>query len=411
MRHEERKRLSMVWLKPLVVVLYWSLLSSIGLFIAGLLYQLQLLSTSFDERARVLETTWALGLIFAAGIIAIIAATTIHAIRFDCSPFEGSLSRVTLRLLQLMTARWNWRIRIQLDWKFNGSALVTTYMRLVTEASDPRLLDRAVPSFSYQWLSGGMEHMELLEQAYERLLASDASTRVRETVHAECLRFSAFCREHMEWTHTTLKRNMIDFLVERCASLAQYPAGVFFTSFDTDNADLLTVSSLPAEECIARVLCTYDQDKQLGCRVWIFRHALKYCHTLLDNQKLEDLNRILSHVDYPSVLRSLFRAPFSFQPAQLLRYLIQGREIEALRILIPLLTSSEIPQRSDFHIAVNLGDMMQNIDTEIEIPSDIDLSPYIALIVRERVSHVSNTGDMPVMPPWPISSALNRPLG
>lgn len=109
MRPEERKRPALVWLKPLVVVLYWSLLSSIGLFIAGLLYQLQLLSTSFDETARVLEATWALGLFFVAGIIAIIAATTIHAIRFDLLPVR----RVTEQGHFQITATHNGQVELE----------------------------------------------------------------------------------------------------------------------------------------------------------------------------------------------------------------------------------------------------------------------------------------------------------
>ncbi|KZS95594.1 hypothetical protein SISNIDRAFT_483820 [Sistotremastrum niveocremeum HHB9708] len=66
MRHEKRKELAHGWIKPLVAVLYWSLLLSIGVFIAGLLYQLRNLSTSFDESAPILETTWSLGILLAA---------------------------------------------------------------------------------------------------------------------------------------------------------------------------------------------------------------------------------------------------------------------------------------------------------------------------------------------------------
>ncbi|KZT32702.1 hypothetical protein SISSUDRAFT_519600 [Sistotremastrum suecicum HHB10207 ss-3] len=78
MRHEARKNLAYGWIKPLVAVLYWSLLLSIGLFIAGLLYQLRNLSTSFDQTAPILETTWGLGVLLAALIVGIITATTIH---------------------------------------------------------------------------------------------------------------------------------------------------------------------------------------------------------------------------------------------------------------------------------------------------------------------------------------------
>lgn len=99
-RHEERRLLAQVWIKPLVIVLYWSLLLSIGLFMTGLLYQLRNLATSFDKSARILDSTLGLGLVLATGIIATIAATTIHALRYENSPFEGSLSRALVGLIR-----------------------------------------------------------------------------------------------------------------------------------------------------------------------------------------------------------------------------------------------------------------------------------------------------------------------
>lgn len=103
MRHEERKRLAYGWIKPLVSLLYWSLLLSIGLFIAGLLYQLRNLSTSFDQTATILEATWSLGICLASGIIALISATALHAIRFDTSPFEGLVSKLMVKMMGLLS--------------------------------------------------------------------------------------------------------------------------------------------------------------------------------------------------------------------------------------------------------------------------------------------------------------------
>ncbi|KZT35979.1 hypothetical protein SISSUDRAFT_1064043 [Sistotremastrum suecicum HHB10207 ss-3] len=166
-RHEERKRLAYVWIKPLVTVLYWSLLSSIALFMSGLFYQLQNLATSFDGRSLTLETTFGVGLVLAAGIGSTITATAIHAVRFENSPFEGSLSHAMVRLLRRMGDKWKWirKYTANTDWQWtlDDRKQICTYMRLVTEASDPKLLERAVPSLSLQmWLQHGEESLHLL---------------------------------------------------------------------------------------------------------------------------------------------------------------------------------------------------------------------------------------------------------
>ncbi|KZT33788.1 hypothetical protein SISSUDRAFT_378899 [Sistotremastrum suecicum HHB10207 ss-3] len=59
--HIERMRRAEGWLQTLMDVLYWMLLSSIGLFMGGLLYQLWDVSHSFEQRASILLATWALG--------------------------------------------------------------------------------------------------------------------------------------------------------------------------------------------------------------------------------------------------------------------------------------------------------------------------------------------------------------
>ncbi|KZT33643.1 hypothetical protein SISSUDRAFT_395659 [Sistotremastrum suecicum HHB10207 ss-3] len=189
MRHEARKKLAYGWIKPLVAVLYWSLLLSIGIFIAGLLYQLRNLSTSFDQTAPTLETTWSIGIFLASRIVAAMAATTIHAVRFESSPFEGIFSKFVVTVLQRLEKRrrWikKWRISVIWDDWESRKELWKTYMELLAEANDPKLLDRVAPSFSYSaWVDYGEGSIELLERVYNRLMASDTSTRVRETVRA-----------------------------------------------------------------------------------------------------------------------------------------------------------------------------------------------------------------------------------
>ncbi|KZT39489.1 hypothetical protein SISSUDRAFT_1061090 [Sistotremastrum suecicum HHB10207 ss-3] len=98
--HVERMRRAEGWIKSLMETLYWSLLSSIGLFVAGLLYQLRILSTSFDGTAIILTTTWALGVVLAATILLTMIATTYHAVRYEGSVFDGLLSRLIISMAQ-----------------------------------------------------------------------------------------------------------------------------------------------------------------------------------------------------------------------------------------------------------------------------------------------------------------------
>ncbi|KZS91742.1 hypothetical protein SISNIDRAFT_467350 [Sistotremastrum niveocremeum HHB9708] len=301
-RFEERKRLANGWIKPLVTVLYWSLLLSIGLFVAGLLYRLQNLSKSFDENAASLQATWSLGVAMVAIIIAGITATTVHAIRFESSPFDGLSSRIGVKIVDLAARRWksigSWRIRVDCE---SPSTLLRAYMSLIADAHDRKLLDRAVASFSYAASVNSGEHMmDLVREAYERFMATDSSLRVRETVKAQISRFSRDCHKVLwEAGAVTSEPNteLIDFLLKRCHFPNDFPAYATFMSYTEKNRDLRKLGTLSVDECIAKVLCTYDQNGRLGDRNQIFNQAVFYSQSLLRERRENDVARILLHVD------------------------------------------------------------------------------------------------------------------
>ncbi|KZS87023.1 hypothetical protein SISNIDRAFT_491424 [Sistotremastrum niveocremeum HHB9708] len=92
--HVTRVKRSEGWIVAVMEIIYRSLLISIGLFIAGLLYQLRNLSISFEQNAPILVATWASGIVLASAVLLVIAATVLHAVRYEGSVFEGRASRV-----------------------------------------------------------------------------------------------------------------------------------------------------------------------------------------------------------------------------------------------------------------------------------------------------------------------------
>ncbi|KZT32179.1 hypothetical protein SISSUDRAFT_1067127 [Sistotremastrum suecicum HHB10207 ss-3] len=117
----ERMKRAESWLKVLMEVLYWMLLSSIGLFMAGLLYQLWNVSHSFEARASILLATWALGVILVGGIVVTMIATTYHAVRYQASVFEGLVSRTIVGDVEFSVAN-----RVRITWAWAGSLIVTS---------------------------------------------------------------------------------------------------------------------------------------------------------------------------------------------------------------------------------------------------------------------------------------------
>lgn len=386
-RHEERTALAYVWIRPLVAILYWSLLLSIGIFITGLLYQLRNLATSFDQDAPILLAAWGLGIVLASGILASIAATTIHAVRFENSPFEGALSRAIMKVVGFVASRvsrsWEWRVGS--SWSWDSQKQICTYFRLIAAASDPKLLDRVVPSFSYEsWLLHGEESAHLLQGAYDRLVATDTSIRVRETIRAQFARFAAFCRgDNASPSRDGAGHGLIEFLIGQCSFPMDCPLGVLFTTLGEDNADLRAISQLPAEECMAKVLCTYDQTGNLGDRTEIYSQTLSYCHDLLHEGKEADLTRILSHVDPTSVLRSYIRSSIVYIPCLLTRFIARGRRPEILRELSPSLNDSANLENVGVMAQV-LDDIVGGLPLGRRLPDDIDLSPLIESVYQSR---------------------------
>ncbi|KZS88224.1 hypothetical protein SISNIDRAFT_490403 [Sistotremastrum niveocremeum HHB9708] len=83
-----------------------------------------------------------------------------------------------------------WRIKVKRD---SLDELMNAYLELIADASDPILLERAAASFRYgAWVQYGDGSMDQLKKILSRLMATDTSFRVRETVNAQISWFSAW---------------------------------------------------------------------------------------------------------------------------------------------------------------------------------------------------------------------------
>ncbi|KZT31688.1 hypothetical protein SISSUDRAFT_675775 [Sistotremastrum suecicum HHB10207 ss-3] len=98
LNRERRKVLAEQRLLPLMGVLFWTLLLSIGFFVIGFLIQFWDLSFSFDERAPILIIGAVLTTALAITILGVILATTYHATVHKNSPFGSPLSSASIAI-------------------------------------------------------------------------------------------------------------------------------------------------------------------------------------------------------------------------------------------------------------------------------------------------------------------------
>lgn len=200
-------------------------------------------------------------------------------------------------------------------------------------------------------------------------------------------------------------------------SLVHYfQAEVYLASLNPNNADFRPLSALPFEECLARVLCSYnhqydscDNDKEnddgnnkvdgsvstfsrwwkLGDRSRIFNLAQRHCTYLLGEGKHDDVMRILSHVDQFDLIKSFIhhRRFISFP---LVRFIAHSQDRnhsqdhEHQHALLDLLnefvrTSTTKGTQSKFD-PISLSDVFVVLASPP--PPDIDLSPLISYLAR-----------------------------
>ncbi|KZS88901.1 hypothetical protein SISNIDRAFT_489748 [Sistotremastrum niveocremeum HHB9708] len=385
LRHRAREELAKRWLKYLVEGLHILLLSSITLFMTGLLYQLRILGTSFEETSPRLLLIWQLGMGLSSVIVVTVIAATVHALFYEASPFGGSFSKLLIKLAeatqtshallpaitnavlrtrralpalyeikQRITSSWEalistpknlrhaqpssvllhraaslprsilslfylpfalvlrWRVKVEMN---VPTKLFMTYLELIAEASDSNLLERAAPSFSFtDWFNSHIDDStEQLEKACRRLMASDVSLRVRQTIED---RFSVFKNSlraaYRAGDGMIISRSLENIFAKRDSQISDFPKRVLRASREPNNGDLRPYALLSVEKCIGKILCSYDWQNpsfpNIGEREDIFIIAQDHCCDLLRQGREAEVMQILSTIDGVSLTRSLRKA-------------------------------------------------------------------------------------------------------
>ncbi|KZT36952.1 hypothetical protein SISSUDRAFT_914236 [Sistotremastrum suecicum HHB10207 ss-3] len=427
-------------MRSLMGVLIWTLLLSIGFFVLGFLIQLWDLSFSFTTSAPILIV----GGVFATGltliILGIITVTTVHAGVNDNSPFESPLSNAMKPLL-----RWILRcvqkqghsqtednrdrggrgeskgtadkedLAALVEWKKDdapNTLALKTYAKLVLNTNDAEVLERSIPSFEFgEWYAAGDSLLPIFHALRQRFLATDTSFRVKETVHKQLVYakdWEGWKDQEGEWRSDRKANNVTRWCQNQCFELIDsshglrhdfFPPFAFFASLEEDNHDLRKWASVSNEECVARILCTFDSDKELGDREDIFRRAVVACDRLLSDGRTDDVTAILSCVDRASVLRSLIQNPdmWWYEIDSLVAFIVKGNEIEILDEMASFF--SNLPEMSAFTISNDpllvctfLEHIIRQSLSNFAAPQFLDLSPVLDIVHQHNLfQHYSMT--------------------
>ncbi|KZS88954.1 hypothetical protein SISNIDRAFT_489611 [Sistotremastrum niveocremeum HHB9708] len=432
LRHLAREALAKRWLRILVEGLHIILLASIGLFMTGLLYQLRNLAGSFDEAAPRLMITWKVGMSLSSIILAVVAAAAIHALFYEVSPFGGPFSKLLFKFVKLLSNFFSsldtletyhfclhnsdngplWLSYLLVRWRVkfdtrDKKKLLCALMDLIAEASDPKLVERVVGSFSYvKWFKDGKRAADQLEKAENRLLATDTSVRVRETLKARAKQFIPYGKENWRRMGSGMTKELIQSFPAFQSWPEEFRNEFLSTSFQPGNANLRSLSVLPFEECIAQVLCSYNHrdeyhyEGKLENRGRIFHWAEKHCAILLQDGKVDDVTRILSSVDQLDLVKSIIQCPDSFY-SSVIEIIVKDRKHEILRGIndfVKTIDQSKLGLWSLSQVFAVLASPP---------PTDIDLSPFIDYFSRHPYWHTWR-GNSATIIAYLISFPLSR---
>ncbi|KZS86427.1 hypothetical protein SISNIDRAFT_504141 [Sistotremastrum niveocremeum HHB9708] len=389
MRHLAREALAKRWLKILVE-------GSIGLFMTGLLYQLRNLGGSFDETVPNLLVTWKVGLSLSSVIFAVVAAATIHALIYEASPFGGPFSKLLLGFPHGIPTVFKW-LKQRVSLAYQASSLMVHVAAQVIVASLKWLMTRCGSKKDEEdeedetrrsggsglklttkksceaptWILSQKQAIQNYWNVRWDPFPTDTSVRVRETLRARITPFVEYCVDYGQEISEDIMRSII----------SPYPiptrlqAEVYQASFADNNADLRPLAKLPFEECIARVLCSYNHKGNLGDRKEIFDLAEKHCSELLWEGKEDDVTRILSHVDRLDLIKSYIQSQSGVYDV-FLRFMVEDRKHEILREMSGFVKAGTYSRLGRYPLCYAF------VGLASPPPRDIDLSPVIDYLSR-----------------------------
>ncbi|KZT34450.1 hypothetical protein SISSUDRAFT_1065321 [Sistotremastrum suecicum HHB10207 ss-3] len=414
-------------MRYLMGVLVWTLLISIGFFVLGFLIQLWELTFSFAGSAPILIVGGVLVTGLSLVILGIISVTTLHAALTDNSPFESPLSNAMKPLLRWIRRRVQKQGHRQTEghmdmsrrgepkgttdtqdvgalirWKKDDAPdmlALKTYAKLVLSTNDVEVLERAVPSFEFgEWYAARHSLLPVFDALRERFLATDTSFRVKETVHKQLVYMKDWegWKDRGEWRKDLKANELTRWCQDQCCELIDsssgsrrdfFPPFALFASLEEDNDDLRQLASYSNEECVARILCTFDSDEELGDRKAIFRRAVMACDRLVSDGRTDDVTAILSYVHRGSVLRSLIRNPdlWWFRIRELATFIVKANEFEILYEMSDFF--SNLPEMSlvsddddPLLVCEFLEDIIRNSPSNFATPHSLDLSPVLDFV-------------------------------
>ncbi|KZS88950.1 hypothetical protein SISNIDRAFT_528177 [Sistotremastrum niveocremeum HHB9708] len=266
-----------------------------------------------------------------------------------------------------------WRVGLNLS---DEQKLIGAFMELIAEASDPKLLERAMGSFSYiQWFENGRRLADPVEKAASRSNAADTSVRVQETLKDRFRHFVTYTRENWKTVGPRLTKGLMLSFLEFQFYPQEFREEFLTMSLWENNADLRGLSALPFEECIAEVLCSYTHKGNLGDRWRIFDLAQKHCSYLLREGKRDDVTRILSHVDHLDLIKSFIQYP-DIIDSYVVESVVKDRKHEILRAINEFVKSVDQTRLGPYSLSRVFSVLAS------PPPTDIDLSPLIDYISR-----------------------------
>ncbi|KZS86547.1 hypothetical protein SISNIDRAFT_491857 [Sistotremastrum niveocremeum HHB9708] len=312
------------------------------------------------------------------------------------------------------TFDWMKTFRIKVN-RHSEDELMNAYYELLADTSDPILLERAAASFCYRdWVLYGEGSIDQLKKALDRLMATDTSFRVRETVNAQFSRFSTWIpvrrreieekREFRAYADRWAREGDEFFMARsktreeeakkdeeeerRTIQLTNFllsqrkdKISPSFTPTWENCADILDLLSLPIDKFVAKCLCIDDHNNNLGKHHSIFHVSVEHCFRLLSANKFDDVTRIVSHVDlFPAVRSFVLAHSYDSRYDRVFRLIISDRRSDVLRFLTEFLS----PPRDWSHVNPGNASSVFLIAAGFppQFPSDLDLSPIIAHIAR-----------------------------
>ncbi|KZS91595.1 hypothetical protein SISNIDRAFT_487263 [Sistotremastrum niveocremeum HHB9708] len=440
---ERRKVLADGYMLPLMGLLFWTLLLSIGLFVVGFLIQLWQLAFSFGRPAPILIVGGVLATGLSLLILGIVIATTIHAALHVNSPFESPLSNAmkpTLRWISQHFGRSMMegmrmgeadekggqkydsegsesgqdpdRLEALIKWNDKDSEVereLKTYARLAINTGDAELLDRISPSFDFaKWSQAGESLFPIFKAIHARFLATDTSFRVKETTHMQLIYFRKWSgwtngSDGRTWWNSTIHpTELTSWCKAQFGALVNqshdhhrkfFPSFVFFTSLEEGNRTLRGQMPESYEESLSRILCMHDRDIELGEQADVFYSAFRECDSLVRDGRLHDITTILSGIRRSFLLRSLLKGPHQAwdDVKALVSFITEGNEIDILNELSRFLSNLSNVQvvHRFFDVDVPIINFLEllraSLPFDFTVPDDLDLSALLTILVEADV--------------------------